>query len=164
MTKLMRQKKVCIRFLPFFSIECNLMTCLFRCVEKEKTPNHSDISEKKKTINLVLSILCSASYRLRQLSNNELCKPEVLDTLIKTCRLTYKRHSPEAAWDSYGAPMVLSHIIEAKNFVSLLKTNFIFQVYDMANPVNEHRNCALCSDVSCNFVSIIVFFFIFDYL
>lgn len=131
-----------------FTTEYNLMTCLFRCAEKGKTPNQSDISEKKKTINLVLSILCSASYRLRQLSNNELCKPEVLDTLIKTCRLTYKRHSPEAAWDSYGAPMVLSHIIEAKNFVSLLKTNFIFQVYDMANPVNEHRNCALCSDVS----------------
>lgn len=100
---------------------------------------------------MVLSILCSASYRLKQLSGlsiNELCKPDVLDTLIKTCRLTYKRHSKEAGWDSHGAPMVLSHIIEAKNFVSLLKTNFIFQVYDMANPMTEHRNCDLCSDVS----------------
>ncbi|XP_031631636.1 uncharacterized protein LOC116345956 [Contarinia nasturtii] len=115
--------------------------------KKEKVPNQSDISEKKKTINLVLSILCSASYRLRQLSINELCKPDILDTLIKTCRITYKRHSPEAAWDSHGAPMVLSHIIEAKNFVSLLKTNFIFQVYDMAHPEKEHQNCDLCSDL-----------------
>lgn len=116
--------------------------------EKEKEPNQSDIAEKKKTVNLVLCILCSASYRLKQLSINELCKPEVLDTLLKTCRLTYKRRSPEAAWDSQGAPLVLSHIIDANNFVALLKSNFIFKVYDMANPIEEHENCDLCSDVS----------------
>lgn len=117
-------------------------------LEKEKEPNKSDIIEKRKTITLVLSILCSASYRLRQLSINELCRADVLNTLIKTCRLTYKRKSVDAAWDSHGAPMVLSHIIEAKNFVPLLKSNFIFQVYDMANPVKEHQNCDLCSDVN----------------
>lgn len=117
-------------------------------IEKEKEPNQSDILEKKKTVNLVLDILCSASYRLKQLSINELCKPDVLDTLLKTCRLTYKRRSPEAAWDSHGAPLVLSHIIDANNFVALLKSNFIFKVYDMANPIEEHENCDLCTDVS----------------
>lgn len=77
---------------------------------------------------------------------NELCKPDVLNTLIKTCRLIYKRRSP--AWDSHGAPLVLSHIIEPKNFVALLKNDFIFQVYEMANPSKEHQYCGLCSDVS----------------
>lgn len=127
--------------------------------EKEKEPNKSDIIEKRKTITLVLSILCSASYRLRQLSINELCKPEVLNTLIKTCRLTYKRKSADAAWDAHGSPMVLSHIIEAKNFVPLLKSNFIFQVYDMANPVKEHQNCDLCSDVNIFSFTFSFFFF-----
>lgn len=117
-------------------------------LEKEKEPSQSDISEKKKTINMVLGILCSASYRLKQLAIHELCKPEILDTLLKTCRITYKRRTPDATWDAQGAPLVLSHIIDSKNFVALLKSNFIFKVYDMANPVIEHENCDLCSDVS----------------
>lgn len=110
--------------------------------------NRSDITEKKKTVNLVLGILCSASYRLKQLAIHELCKPEILDTLLKTCRFTYKRRTADAAWDAQGAPLVLSHIIDSKNFVALLKSNFIFKVYDMANPLTEHENCDLCSDVS----------------
>lgn len=97
---------------------------------------------------MVLGILCSASYRLKQLPIHELCKPEILDTLLKTCRFTYKRRTSDAAWDAHGAPLVLSHIIDSKNFVALLKSNFIFKVYDMANPVTEHENCDLCSDVS----------------
>lgn len=97
---------------------------------------------------MVLGILCSASYRLKQLPIHELCKPEILDTLLKTCRFTYKRRTSDAAWDAQGAPLVLSHIIDSKNFVALLKSNFIFKVYDMANPVTEHENCDLCSDVS----------------
>lgn len=116
-------------------------------LEKGKEPKSSDIAEKKNLVKLVLNILCIASYRLKQLSINELCKPEVLDILIKTCRLTYKRRSNDTAWDSQGAPMVLSHIIEAKNFVPLLKSNFIFQVYNMANPSEKHQKCELCSDV-----------------
>lgn len=96
----------------------------------------------------MLGILCNASYRLKELSTKELCKPDILDTLLQTCRLTYKRRSPEAAWDAYGAPQFLSQIIDSKNFVDLLKSNFIFKVYDMANPVEEHENCDLCSDVS----------------
>lgn len=115
---------------------------------KEKESNQSDILEKKQTIKMVLGILCSASYRLKQLAISELCKPDILDTLLKTCRLTYKRRTPDAAWDAWGAPLVLSHIIHSKNFVSLLKSSFIFKVYDMANPVTEHENCDLCSDVS----------------
>lgn len=127
-------------------LNCYFSNCVV--VEKEVEPNQWDILEKKKTINLVLGILCSASYRLKQLSINELCKPDVLDTLLETCRLTYKRRSPDATWDSHGAPLVLSHIIDANNFVALLKSNFIFKVYDMANPIEEHENCDLCSDVS----------------
>lgn len=97
----------------------------------------------------MLSILCSASYRLKEIQGvNELCKPEILDILIKTCRLTYKRRSSDSAWDSHGSPIVLSHLIESRNFVALLKTNFIFQVYDMANPSEEHQYCDLCTDVS----------------
>lgn len=134
----------------------------------EKQPSSSDTSEKKKTIHLVLSILCSASYRLKHTPLDlSLCKPEILDTLVKTCRLTYKRRSVDAAWDSHGAPLVLAHIVsETKNFVPLLKHNFIFQIYEMANPSTEHRNCSLCTDVSRKLESICgiyfdcIFFFI----
>lgn len=91
--------------------------------------------------------MISASYRLNQMPN-QLCKPEILDILVKTCRLTYKRRSSDSAWDSQGAPVVLSQIIKPGNFVALLKSDFIFQVYDMANPSKEHQYCDLCTDVS----------------
>lgn len=115
--------------------------------EKEKEPSSSDVCEKKRTIYLVLSILISASYRLNQMPN-QLCKPETLDILVKTCRLTYKRRSSDSAWDSQGAPAVLSQIIKPGNFVALLKSEFIFQVYDLANPGKDHQYCDLCTDVS----------------
>lgn len=117
---------------------------------KEKEPSSIDITEKKKTVQLILSMLCSASYRLKHAPYDlSLCTPEILNTLVKTCRVAYKRRTSDTPWDAQGAPLVLSHILsETKNFVPLLKRDFIFKIYEMAQPVNEHSNCTLCTDVS----------------
>lgn len=96
---------------------------------------------------MVLSILCSASYRLKFGETViDLCTPHILNTLMQACRMVYKRGSA-TSWDSHGAPMVLSSIIENRNFAALLKYDFIFQVYNMANPARDHKHCTLCQDV-----------------
>lgn len=97
---------------------------------------------------MVLNILCSASYRVKFGETLiELCKPEILNTLLKACHIIYKRRAA-TSWDSHGAPMVLSYIIDNRNFALLLKYDFIFQVYGMANPATGHQYCKLCRDVS----------------
>lgn len=118
---------------------------------REKEP----IGKKKKTekeniIGLVLNILCSASYRLKYIQYDlSLCTPEILNTLVKTCKVAYKRRARDSPWDAHGAPLVLSHIISGtKNFVPLLKRDFIFRIYEMAQPNVEHENCSACTDVS----------------
>lgn len=117
---------------------------------REKEPSSIDVSEKKKIIQLILGILCSASYRLKHAPYElSLCTPEILNTLVKTCKVAYKRRARDTPWDAQGAPLVLSHIVsETKNFVPLLKRDFIFRIYEMAQPNVEHENCSLCTDVS----------------
>lgn len=98
---------------------------------------------------MVLNILCSASYRLKYGDVSvDLCKPDILNTLMQVCRIVYQRGGAAHAWDSHGAPMVLSYIIEYKNFATLLKYDFISQVYEMANPPKDHEYCSHCCDVS----------------
>lgn len=108
------------------------------------------MTEKKIIINLILGILCSASYRLKHIQYElSLCTPEILNTLVKTCKVAFKRRAPDSPWDAQGAPLVLSHIVsETKNFVPLLKRDFIFRIYEMAQPNVEHKNCSACTDVS----------------
>lgn len=108
------------------------------------------MSEKKKTIQLILGILCSATYRLKQIPYDlSLCTPEILNTLMKTCRIVYNKRKDDASWDSQGAPLILSHIVsETKNFVPLLKRDFIFKLYDMSQPKVAHDKCSLCEHVS----------------
>lgn len=117
---------------------------------KEREPTLIDNSEKKKTIQLIICILCSASYRLKHAPFElSLCTNEILSTLIQTCRVAFRRRANDTPWDSQGAPLVLSHICsETKNFAPLLKQDFIFKVNEMANPVEEHENCQTCVDVS----------------
>lgn len=116
---------------------------------REKEPSSIDISEKKKTVQLIIGILCSASYRLKHAPFElSLCTNEILNTLIKTCRVAFRRRAPDTPWDSQGAPLVLSHICsETKNFVPLLKQDFIFKMNEMAYPLKEHENCQTCTDV-----------------
>lgn len=72
--------------------------------------------------------------------------------MIKTCRVVYKKSMDDASWDSQGAPLVLSHIVsETKNFVPLLKRDFIFKVYEMTQHTTAHEKCALCQHVSGTF-------------
>lgn len=75
--------------------------------EKECTPY--DIVEKNKIVQLIVSILCSVSYRMKH--GSDLCTPEILNTLIQTCRLAFRRKSPTSRWDEHGVPLVLSHIV-----------------------------------------------------
>lgn len=109
-----------------------------------------DMSEKKKIVKLIIGVLSSASYRLKHATDYSfMCTPETLNTLVKTCRVAYRRRTFDSPWDAQGAPLVLSHIVsETKNFVSLLKHDFIFNVYEMAQPITEHENCRTCTDVS----------------
>lgn len=81
---------------------------LFRwIIEKECTAY--DIVEKNKIVQLIVSILCSVSYRMKH--GSDLCTPEILNTLIQTCRLAFRRKSPTSRWDEQGVPLVLSHIV-----------------------------------------------------
>lgn len=111
------------------------------------------MSENKKVVQLILRILCSASYRLKHAQYElSLCTPDILNTLVKACKVAYKRPEPDTPWDTEGAPKVLSYIVsETKNFVPLLKHDFIFRIYEMAQPNVEHENCSLCTDVSSRF-------------
>lgn len=124
--------------------------CFYSIAVREKEPSSIDVSEKKKIVQLILGILCSASYRLKYAQYDlSLCTPEILNTLVKATKVAYKRRTDDTPWESQGAPQVLSHIVsEMKNFVPLLKRDFIFRIYEMAQPSVEHERCSLCTDVS----------------
>lgn len=76
--------------------------------EKECTSAY-EIVEKNKIVQLIVSILCAVSYRMKH--GSDLCTPAILDTLIQTCRLAFRRKSPTSRWDEQGVPLVLSHIV-----------------------------------------------------
>lgn len=118
--------------------------------EEEIEKDSADVSEKKKTIQLILDILGSASYRIKQAKFElSLCSDEILDTLIRACRVAHKRRHKDTPWDALGAPLLLSHIVsETKNFMPLLKRDFIYKIYDLANPIVQHDRCSLCQEVS----------------
>lgn len=80
--------------------------------------------------------------------DSTLCSQSTLHTLVKACKVAHRQRTADSPWDSQGAPLVLSHLINEKNFVSLLKHDFIFKVYEMARPVTHHENCKTCKDVS----------------
>ncbi|KAJ6637654.1 hypothetical protein Bhyg_10385 [Pseudolycoriella hygida] len=113
--------------------------------EKECTPY--DIVEKNKIVHLIVSILCSVSYRMKH--GSDLCTPEILNTLIQTCRLAFRRKYPTSRWDDQGVPLVLSHIVsDATNFVAIIKQDFIFKLYDMTLSVDDHEECNTCRDLN----------------
>lgn len=142
---------------PFFCLFCLLNgiltflypnSCLSNAV-KEKEPTLACVTEKKKTVNLILSVLCTASARLSHIPyDSSLCTQETLNTLVKACRVAHRQRSHDSTWDAQGAPLVLSHIITERNFVSMLKHDFIFKIYEMARPIAHHDNCTTCKDVS----------------
>lgn len=115
---------------------------------KEKEPTLAGVAEKKKTVNLIISVLCTAATRLSHIPfDSSLCTQETLNTLVKACRVAHRQRSNDSTWDAQGAPLVLSHIITERNFVSLLKHDFIFKVYEMARPISYHDNCKTCKDL-----------------
>lgn len=76
---------------------------------KDDTASPTTDSMEKKTVELIIGILCSVSYRMKHAS--DLCTAEILNTLLRTCRVAFRRKSSEARWDEFGAPLVLAHIV-----------------------------------------------------
>lgn len=105
------------------------------------------MTEKKKTVQLIIGILCSVSYRMKHAS--DLCTPDILHTLIRTCRVAFRRKTSRSRWDEQGAPLVLSHIVmETNNFVPIIKQDIIFKIYKMTQIVEDHLDCNQCLDVN----------------
>lgn len=102
----------------------------------------------KTTVDLIISVLCTASSRLNHIPyDSSLCTQETLNTLVRACKVAFRKRITDASWDAQGAPHVLSHIISERNFVPLLKHDFVFQVYEMARPTMQHFNCDTCEAV-----------------
>lgn len=81
---------------------------LFAAVDEAPLP--ADESEQHKTVQLIIDTLCNVSLRIKHAS--DLCTAPILHTLVRACRVAYRRRETETRWDAQGAPLVLSHIVE----------------------------------------------------
>lgn len=78
---------------------------------KDDSVSPTTDSMEQKTVELIIGILCSVSYRMKHAS--DLCTADILNTLLRTCRVAFRRKSSEARWDEHGAPLVLAHIVQS---------------------------------------------------
>lgn len=69
-----------------------------------------DVSEKEKTVQLIIDTLCNVSLRIKHAL--DLCTASTLNTLVRACRVAYRRKDAETRWYAQGAPLVLSCIVE----------------------------------------------------
>lgn len=76
----------------------------------DKNENSADASETKKRIQLIINILTYIIYHMKE--GTELCKPEALIALVRTCKVAFKRNTTESRWDEQGAPLVLLHVVK----------------------------------------------------
>lgn len=81
----------------------------------------ADESEQQKTVQLIIDTLCNVSLRIKHAS--DLCTAPILNTLVRACRVAYRRRETETRWDAQGAPLVLSHIVEYVLSVVVLSLN-----------------------------------------
>ncbi|XP_037028939.1 uncharacterized protein LOC119069138 [Bradysia coprophila] len=113
---------------------------------EDKESTAYEIVEKNKIVQLIVSTLCSISNRMKH--GSDLCTPDILNTLIQTCRLAFRRKIPTAVWNHQGVPLVLSHIVsDVTNFVPIIKQNFIFKLYEMTMTVDDRDECSTCRDM-----------------
>lgn len=101
------------------------------------------------SIYLVIDTLCNVSFRIRYAT--DLGAAPILSTLVRVCRVAYRRRGGQLLpqhWDCYGAPMVLSHIVEQTvNFVPIIKQSIIFRIYEMTQIEEAHVDCFQCIDL-----------------